>query len=64
MASLLHLQPGVEITLVLCLQFKAKLEAIYGCLTSMHFLMGDVNISYETAWYCQHLGGSGTPESQ
>lgn len=42
MAFLLHLQPDVEITLVLCLWFNAKLEEIYDCPNSMHFLMGDV----------------------
>lgn len=34
MAFLLHLQPGMEITPVLCLRFNAKLEEIYGCPTS------------------------------
>lgn len=42
MAFLLQLQPDVEITLVLCLRFNAKLEEIYGCPNSMHFVMGDV----------------------
>ena len=64
MAFLLQLQPGVEITLVLCLRFNATLEEIYGCLTSMFFLMGDVNISYRTARYCQHLRGVVTPDAQ
>lgn len=42
MAFLLHLQADVEITLVLCLRFNAKLEEIYGCPNSAHFLMGAV----------------------
>lgn len=55
MAFLLHLQPDVEITLVLCLRFNAKLEEIYGCPNYMHFLMGDVTsvtklLAFASSW--------------